>query len=113
MYNSGRMAGRRSSSRDGQRHDGNIEKYLASLYRVRPDFCTASRATSCVLPDADAGAADDTPAHSYQTADRRRIVGTECEVTVYPWKEPRTEGSDHQTGCARSWKRHQPSTAAR
>jgi pimeloyl-ACP methyl ester carboxylesterase len=91
-----------------------IEKYLHSLYRVRPDFVySVSRefVRSCqtpmlVLPD-------DTPAHAYQTAVDVASLAPNAEVSVYPWKEP-AELKARTINRVRSFlKRHQPSTAAR
>jgi pimeloyl-ACP methyl ester carboxylesterase len=66
-----------------------IEKYLHSLYRVRPDFVySVSRefARNCqtpmlVLPD-------DTPAHAYQTAVDVASLAPNADISVYPWKSP-------------------------
>jgi len=66
-----------------------IEKYLHSLYRVRPDFVySVSRefVRNCqtpmlVLPD-------DTPAHAYQTAIDVASLAPNAEISVSPWKAP-------------------------
>ena len=66
-----------------------IEKYLHSLYRVRPDFVySVSRdfARTCqtpmlVLPD-------DVVAHPLQTAIDVASLAPNAEITVFPWKEP-------------------------
>src|SRR5262247_2952014 len=66
-----------------------IEKYLHSLYRVRPDFVySASRdfAKSCqtpmlVLPD-------DVTAHPLQVSIDIASLAPNAEITVFPWKDP-------------------------
>jgi pimeloyl-ACP methyl ester carboxylesterase len=66
-----------------------IEKYLHSLYRVRPDFVySVSRefVRNCqtpmlVLPD-------DTPAHAHQTAIDVASLAPNADISVYPWKSP-------------------------
>jgi pimeloyl-ACP methyl ester carboxylesterase len=66
-----------------------IEKYLHSLYRVRPDFVySVSRdfAKSCqtpmlVLPD-------DVVAHPLQVSIDIASLCPNAEITVFPWKEP-------------------------
>ncbi len=56
-----------------------IEKYLHSLYRVRPDFVySVSRDFAKVLPDADAGAARRRDGASASGFDRHRLAGAEC-----------------------------------
>jgi pimeloyl-ACP methyl ester carboxylesterase len=66
-----------------------VEKYLHSLYRVRPDFVySVSRdfARSCqtpmlVLPD-------DVVAHPLQVSIDIASLAPNAEITVFPWKEP-------------------------
>src|SRR5262245_37525215 len=66
-----------------------IEKYLHSLYRVRPDFVySVSRdfAKSCqtpmlVLPD-------DVVAHPLQVSIDIASLAPNAEITVFPWKDP-------------------------
>src|SRR5215472_8443911 len=66
-----------------------IEKYLHSLYRVRPDFVySVSRdfAKSCqtpmlVLPD-------DVTAHPLQVSIDIASLAPNTEITVFPWKDP-------------------------
>ena len=66
-----------------------IEKYLHSLYRVRPDFVySVSRdfAKSCqtpmlVLPD-------DVTAHPLQVSIDIASLAPNAEITVFPWKDP-------------------------
>ena len=66
-----------------------IEKYLHSLYRLRPDFVySVSRdfAKSCqtpmlVLPD-------DVTAHPLQVSIDIASLAPNAEITVFPWKEP-------------------------
>ena len=91
-----------------------IEKYLHSLYRVRPDFVySVSRdfVRSCqtpmlVLPD-------DTDAHAYQTSVDVASLAPNAEVTVYPWNKP-PELKARTINRARAFlKAHQPATAAR
>jgi hypothetical protein len=77
----------------GRRPDLNtmVDKYLHDLYSVRPDFVySVSRdfARSCqtpmlVMPD-------DTPAHPYQTSVDIASLAPNAEVTVYPWRDPRS-----------------------
>src|SRR5215510_7633872 len=66
-----------------------IEKYLHSLYRIRPDFVySVSRdfAKSCqtpmlVLPD-------DVTAHPLQVSIDIASLAPNAEITVFPWKDP-------------------------
>jgi pimeloyl-ACP methyl ester carboxylesterase len=66
-----------------------FEKYLHSLYRVRPDFVySVSRdfAKSCqtpmlVLPD-------DVTAHPLQVSIDIASLAPNAEITVFPWKDP-------------------------
>src|SRR5215510_14314532 len=66
-----------------------IDKYLHSLYRVRPDFVySVSRdfAKSCqtpmlVLPD-------DVTAHPLQVSIDIASLAPNAEITVFPWKDP-------------------------
>jgi pimeloyl-ACP methyl ester carboxylesterase len=115
MYNSGRDGwAKEFLTRRPDVTMATIEKYLHSLYRVRPDFVySVSRdfARSCqtpmlVLPD-------DTPAHAYQTGVDVASLAPNAEVSVYPWKEP-AELKARTINRVRTFlKRHQPSTAAR
>jgi pimeloyl-ACP methyl ester carboxylesterase len=91
-----------------------IEKYLHSLYRVRPDFVySVSRdfTRNCqtpmlVLPD-------DSPAHAYQTAVDVASLAPRADVSVYPWKDP-PELKARTIARVRTFlKAHQPATAAR
>jgi pimeloyl-ACP methyl ester carboxylesterase len=91
-----------------------IEKYMHSLYRVRPDFVySVSRefVKNCqtpilVLPD-------DTPAHAYQVAVDIASLAPKADVSVYPWKDP-PELKARTINRVRAFlKAHQPSTAAR
>ena len=91
-----------------------IEKYMHSLYRVRPDFVySVSRefVKNCqtpilVLPD-------DTPAHAYQVAVDIASLAPKADVSVYPWKDP-PELKARTINRVRTFlKAHQPSTAAR
>jgi pimeloyl-ACP methyl ester carboxylesterase len=87
-----------------------IERYLHNLYQARPDFGSASRASSCVivrpLPD-------DTPAHAYQTAIDIASLAPNAEITVDPWKDP-PELKARTINRARMFlKAHLPVTAAR
>jgi pimeloyl-ACP methyl ester carboxylesterase len=91
-----------------------IEKYLHSLYRVRPDFVySVSRefVRSCqtpmlVLPD-------DTPAHAYQASVDVASLAPNAEVTVYPWKDPPELKARTINRVRRFLKAHLPVTAAR
>jgi pimeloyl-ACP methyl ester carboxylesterase len=115
MYNSGRDGwAKEFLARRPDVTMETIEKYLHSLYGVRPDFVySVSRdfVRSCptpmlVLPD-------DTPAHAYQTAVDVASLAPNAEVSVYPWKEP-AELKARTINRVRAFlKRHQPSTAAR
>src|SRR5262249_3912637 len=66
-----------------------FEKYLHSLYRMRPDFVySVSRdfAKSCqtpmlVLPD-------DVTAHPLQVSIDIASLAPNAEITVFPWKDP-------------------------
>ena len=91
-----------------------IEKYLHSLYRVRPDFVySVSRefVRNCqtpmlVLPD-------DTPAHAYQTAVDVASLAPNADISVYPWKDP-PELKARTINRARGFlKSHLPATTAR
>ena len=115
MYNSGRDGwAKEFLTRRPDVTMETIEKYLHSLYGVRPDFVySVSRdfARSCqtpmlVLPD-------DTPAHAYQTSVDIASLAPNAEVTVYPWKEP-AELKARTINRVRTFlKAHQPVTAAR
>src|SRR5215470_4783529 len=85
-----------------------FEKYLHSLYRVRPDFVySVSRdfAKSCqtpmlVLPD-------DVTAHPLQVSIDIASLAPNAEITVFPWKEP-AELKARTINRARTFlKRHQ------
>jgi pimeloyl-ACP methyl ester carboxylesterase len=91
-----------------------IEKYMHSLYRVRPDFVySVSRefVKNCqtpmlVLPD-------DTPAHAYQVAIDVASLAPNADISVYPWKDP-PELKARTINRVRSFlKAHLPQTAAR
>ena len=91
-----------------------IEKYMHSLYRVRPDFVySVSRefVKNCetpmlVLPD-------DTPAHAYQVAIDVASLAPNADISVYPWKDP-PELKARTINRARNFlKAHLPQTAAR
>ena len=115
MYNSGRNVwAKEFVARRPDVTMETIEKYLHSLYRVRPDFVySVSRdfARSCqtpmlVLPD-------DTPAHPHQTSVEIASLAPNAEITVFPWKEP-PELKARTINRVRTFlKRHQPATAAR
>jgi hypothetical protein len=86
-----------------------IEKYLHSLYRVRPDFVySVSRdfAKSCqtpmlVLPD-------DVTAHPLQVSIDIASLAANAEITVFPWKDP-LELNARTINRARTFlKRHVP-----
>ena len=90
MFNSGREVWAkefRERRRDVQMET--IEKYLHSLYRMRPDFVySVSRdfAKSCqtpmlVLPD-------DVTAHPLQVSIDIASLAPNAEITVFPWKDP-------------------------
>jgi hypothetical protein len=89
-----------------------VEAYLQSLYRVRPDFVysvTRDFVRNCqtpmlVLPD-------DTPAHPLQTSIDIASLAPKAEITVYPWKEP-PELKERTIDRVRTFlKAHQPKTA--
>jgi len=115
MYNSGRDGwAKEFLTRQPDVTMATIEKYLHSLYRVRPDFvysvsrdfARSVQTPMLVLPD-------DTPAHAYQTAVDVASLAPNAEVSVYPWKEP-AELKARTINRVRAFlKRHQPSTAAR
>jgi pimeloyl-ACP methyl ester carboxylesterase len=115
MYNSGRDGwAKEFLTRRPDVTMATIEKYLHSLYRVRPDFvysvsrdfARSVQTPMLVLPD-------DTPAHAYQTAVDVASLAPNAEVSVYPWKEP-AELKARTINRVRTFlKRHQPSTAAR
>src|SRR5438093_8622665 len=86
-----------------------FEKYLHSLYRMRPDFVySVSRdfAKSCqtpmlVLPD-------DVTAHPLQVSIDIASLAPNAEITVFPWKDP-PELKARTINRARSFlKRHLP-----
>ena len=66
-----------------------VEQYLHNLYRVQPDFLYSvsrdfiknCRTPMLVLPD-------DTPAHPLQTSIDVASLAPNCDITVYPWREP-------------------------
>ena len=91
-----------------------IEKYMHSLYRVRPDFVySVSRefVKNCqtpmlVLPD-------DTLAHAYQVAIDVASLAPNADISVYPWKDP-PELKARTINRVRNFLRaHLPQTAAR
>jgi pimeloyl-ACP methyl ester carboxylesterase len=90
MYNSGKdVWAKEFRERRPDVSMANIEAYLHSLYRVRPDFVySVSRefAKSCqtpilVLPD-------DVTAHPLQVSIDIASLAPNAEITVFPWKEP-------------------------
>jgi pimeloyl-ACP methyl ester carboxylesterase len=90
MYNSGKNVwAKEFLARRPEVSMETIEKYLHSLYRVRPDFVySVSRdfARTCqtpilVLPD-------DVVAHPLQTSIDIASLAPNAEITVFPWKEP-------------------------
>jgi pimeloyl-ACP methyl ester carboxylesterase len=91
-----------------------IEKYLHTLYRVRPDFVYSvsrefvrnCRAAMLVLPD-------DTPAHAHQTAIDIASLAPNAEITVYPWKDPPELKARTVNRVRNFLKAHLPVTAAR
>jgi pimeloyl-ACP methyl ester carboxylesterase len=91
-----------------------IEKYLNSLYRVRPDFVySVSRdfAKNCqtpmlVLPD-------DSPAHAYQTAIDVASLAPKADISVYPWKDPPELKARTINRVRNFLKAHLPATTAR
>jgi hypothetical protein len=83
-----------------------VDKHLHDLYRVRPDFVySVSRdfARSCqtpmlVMPD-------DSPAHSYQTLPRYRLVGAERRGnSLPPGESPGAEGTDDHPKTSAAWR---------
>jgi len=115
MYNSGKdvwapeLLKRRTDLTMAQ-----VEAYLHSLYRVRPDFVysvtrdfvRACQTPMLVLPD-------DAPAHPLQTAIDVASLAPKAEITVFPWKEP-PELKERTINRVRSFlKAHQPKTAMR
>ena len=91
-----------------------IEKYMHSLYRVRPDFVySVSRefVKNCqtpmlVLPD-------DTPAHAYQVAIDVASLAPNADISVYPWKDPPELKARTINRVRNFLKAHLPQTAAR
>ena len=90
MYNSGKNVwAKEFLARKPDVSMETIEKYLHSLYRVRPDFVYSvcrDFARMCqtpmlVLPD-------DVVAHPLQISIDIASLAPNAEITVYPWKEP-------------------------
>jgi pimeloyl-ACP methyl ester carboxylesterase len=115
MYNSGKdVWGPELLKRRPDLGMAQVEAYLHSLYRVRPDFVysvtrdfvRACQTPMLVLPD-------DTPAHPLQTAIDVASLAPKAEITVYPWKDP-PELKERTINRVRSFlKAHQPKTAMR
>ena len=67
-----------------------VEKFLTRMFRTNADFVftvTRDFVRNCrtpvlVLPD-------DSPAHSYAVAMECAMLAPKCEVSLYPWKEPK------------------------
>src|SRR5262249_48278194 len=89
-----------------------IEKYLHSLYRMRPDFVhSVSRdfAKSCqtpmlVLPD-------DVTAHPLQVSIDIASLAPNAEITVFPWKDPPELNARTINRPRPCLKRHRPAYA--
>ena len=91
-----------------------IEKYLHSLYEVRPDFVySVSRefVRNCLTPMLVLP--DDTPAHAYQTAIDVASLAPNADISVYPWKDPPELKARTINRVRNFLKAHQPATAAR
>jgi len=102
MYNSGRDGwAKEFLARRPDVTMATIEKIPAQPVSRPARLCAQRLARlRAVLPDADAGAAGDTPAHAVPDSGRRRIVGTECRGDGLPLEGAAgTEGSDHQPGA--------------
>ncbi len=68
-----------------------IEKFLTRMYRTNPDFLftvTREFVRTCqtpvlILPD-------DVPAHPHAVAMETAMLAPKAELSMYPWKEPKT-----------------------
>ena len=68
-----------------------VEKFLTKMYRTNPDFVftvTREFVRNCqtpilILPD-------DMPAHPYAVAMEAAMLAPKAEVSMFPWKEPKT-----------------------
>jgi pimeloyl-ACP methyl ester carboxylesterase len=115
MYNSGKDVWAPELLK--QRSDltmAQVEAYLHSLYRVRPDFVySVTRDFVRGCPTALLVLPDDTPAHPLQTSIDIASLAPKAEITVYPWKEP-PELKERTIDRVRTFlKARQPTTAMR
>ena len=77
-----------------------VETYLHNLYRVQPDFVysvsrdfvRACQTPMLVMPD-------DTPAHPYLVSRDIAALAPKAEVTVYPWRAPKTCSPKRSPRC--------------
>jgi hypothetical protein len=91
-----------------------IQKYLHSLYEVRPDFVySVSRDFVRNCPTPMLVLPDDTPAHAYQTAIDVASLAPNADISVYPWKDPPELKARTINRVRNFLKAHQPQTAAR
>src|ERR1700732_3861169 len=90
-----------------------IQKYLHSLYEVRPDFVySVSREFVRNCPTPMLVLPDDTPAHAYQTAIDVASLEPNADISVYPWKDPPELKARTINRVRNFLKAHQPQTAA-
>lgn len=91
-----------------------IESYLHNLYRVRADFVySVSRefVASCQIPMLIMP--DDVPAHPYQVCVDIAELAPQAQVTMYPWREPKTLIPLAVRHVRDFFRAHQPELSAR
>jgi pimeloyl-ACP methyl ester carboxylesterase len=86
-----------------------VLKYLHNLYRVQPDFLYSvprdfiknCKTPMLVLPD-------DTPAHPLQSSIDVASLAPNCDITVFPWRDPPELKARTVEKVRRFLKAHQP-----
>ena len=90
-----------------------VDAFLTKMYRTNADFVftvTRDFVRTCqtpilILPD-------DVPAHPYAVAMESALLAPKAEVSIYPWKEPRSRSPRRCATSARFLRAHAPVTAA-
>lgn len=68
-----------------------VETFLTRMYRTDPDFVfTVTREFVRGCPTPVLILPDDVPAHPYAVAMEAAMLAPQSEVSMFPWKEPRT-----------------------
>jgi hypothetical protein len=91
-----------------------VDAFLTNMYRTNADFVftvTRDFVRSCqtpilVLPD-------DVPAHPYAVAMESVHLAPKAEVSIYPWKEPKSLIPQAVQHVREFLRKHRPVTAAR